>query len=286
MRVGHFWGPLQGALSQFIDIQGFDPLTTGMSQRLRQPCLFVLCPPKSQGVPQPPPPASARLSWWANQSGRQHYVTLMWAHSLFLPLFLFFVWLCIVLLHWGACQRELSVHWQCLVCHGHPHTCTVQWRAGSKNPKASLLKMHGNRYISSLLGDLLFYSQGHVSSGGESTLQSTKSKYPPIIFHPAARARGCCTSYASLLLGATTSLFMEHSKSKADKSHWYKAKIYQQKLIFSSHFAAHTFLITLPCHLMENNWLMSGTAMSCCHTNMFQEPMSRRLGWRENCSCT
>lgn len=56
MRVGHFWGPLQGALSQFIDIQGFDPLTTGMSQRLRQPCLFVLCPPKSQGVPQPRTP--------------------------------------------------------------------------------------------------------------------------------------------------------------------------------------------------------------------------------------
>lgn len=51
MWVGHFWGPLQGALSQFIDIQGFDPLTTGMSLRLRQPCLSVLCWAEKPGGP-------------------------------------------------------------------------------------------------------------------------------------------------------------------------------------------------------------------------------------------
>lgn len=54
MWVGHFWGPLQGALSQYIDIQGFDPLTTGMSPGLRQPCLSVLYRAEKPGGPPAP----------------------------------------------------------------------------------------------------------------------------------------------------------------------------------------------------------------------------------------
>lgn len=139
MWVGHFWRPLQGALSQFIDIQGFDPLTTGMSLRLRQPCLSVLCRAEKPGGP-PSPPASLCAVVMVSKSVRLHYVTLMWAHSLFLPLFLFFLWLSIVLFHRGGCQRELSVRWQCLVCHGHPYTYTVQRRAASKKKKKKIQK--------------------------------------------------------------------------------------------------------------------------------------------------
>lgn len=81
MWVGHFWGPMQGALSQFIDIQGFDPLTTAMSLRLRQPCLSVLW--RAEKPASPPP---TRLSWWANQSG----CTMSHSCGHILSFFLFF----------------------------------------------------------------------------------------------------------------------------------------------------------------------------------------------------
>lgn len=86
MWVGHFWGPLQGALSQFIDIQGFDPLTTGMSLRLRQPCLSVLFWAEKPGGPPAPRPPYARLSWWANQSSN----TMSHSCGHILPFFLSF----------------------------------------------------------------------------------------------------------------------------------------------------------------------------------------------------
>lgn len=63
-----FWEPLREGPSQFIDIQGFDPLTTGMSQRLRQPCLSSLCWAKKPGGSPAVQAASAQLSWWTNQS--------------------------------------------------------------------------------------------------------------------------------------------------------------------------------------------------------------------------
>lgn len=56
MWAGHFRGPLQGAQSQFIDIQGFDLRTTGMSPGLNQPYLSLLCPAwKARGSSAPCP---------------------------------------------------------------------------------------------------------------------------------------------------------------------------------------------------------------------------------------
>lgn len=89
VRAGHFWGLLQGALNQFIDIQGFDPVTTGMSLRLRQPCLSLLCLCQKQRGLQAegsPPSPSTRLPWWAKQACS----TLSQSCGHILPFFLFF----------------------------------------------------------------------------------------------------------------------------------------------------------------------------------------------------
>lgn len=67
------------------------------------PFLIVLGQ-KARGFPGPP--TRLRSVVMANKSVQQHYVTLMWAHSLLLPLFLFFLWFSIMLLHHGDCQRE------------------------------------------------------------------------------------------------------------------------------------------------------------------------------------
>lgn len=61
-------GALRGAHSQFIDIQGFDPLTTGMSLRLRQPGLYRSSRVEKPGGPPSLLPTSTPLSWWSNQS--------------------------------------------------------------------------------------------------------------------------------------------------------------------------------------------------------------------------
>lgn len=143
MWTGQFWGPLQGALSQFIDIQAFDPLTTGMSLGLSQPCLSALCWPEKPGVP-PRPSAPLCMVVMVSKWVQQHYVTLMWALSHFLPFLLFFPWLS-MLFHCRACQRGLSVRWQCPACHRHPYTYTVQRRAGSENSRASIPITHSNR---------------------------------------------------------------------------------------------------------------------------------------------
>lgn len=66
---------------------------------------FLIVPgQKARGFPGPP--TRLRLVVMVNKSVQQHYVTLMWAHSLLLPLFLFFLWFSIVLLHHGDCRRE------------------------------------------------------------------------------------------------------------------------------------------------------------------------------------
>lgn len=64
----HISGALRGAQSHFIDIQGFDPLTTGMSLRLRQPGLYRLSRVEKPGGPPSLLPTSTPLSWWSNQS--------------------------------------------------------------------------------------------------------------------------------------------------------------------------------------------------------------------------
>lgn len=63
----HFSGSLRGAHSHFIDIQGFDPVTTGMSLRLRQPGLLRLCRVEKPGGPPSLLPTSTPLSRWSNQ---------------------------------------------------------------------------------------------------------------------------------------------------------------------------------------------------------------------------
>lgn len=93
------------------------------------------------------PPAlclhSAWLSWWANESSSP--MSHSCGHFLaFFLAFLSFPWLS-VLFHRGGCQRGHSVRWQCPACHRHPHTYTVQRRAGSENSRASFPITHSNR---------------------------------------------------------------------------------------------------------------------------------------------
>lgn len=64
----HIWGAPRGAHTHFIDIQGFDPLTTGMSPRLRQPGLYGSSRVEKPGGPLSLLPTSTPLSWWSNQS--------------------------------------------------------------------------------------------------------------------------------------------------------------------------------------------------------------------------
>lgn len=97
-----------------------------MSQRLRQPCLSSLCWAKKPGGSPALPPASAQLSWWTNQSSSTMSHSCGHILSFFLSFFSFFDFLSCCFTMGTARERELSVFWQCLVCHGHPHTCTVQ----------------------------------------------------------------------------------------------------------------------------------------------------------------
>lgn len=153
MWVRHFWGPLQGAPSQFIDIQGFDLLTRGMSLRLRQPCLSVLCWVEKPGGPPAPNPCvhgchGEQISPAA--LCHTHVGTFSLSSSL--------SFLSVTFYH-AASPRGLPKRAFCPptkpgVSWTSPYIYTVQRRAGSENPNASLPRTHGNRYISSLLWDL------------------------------------------------------------------------------------------------------------------------------------
>lgn len=176
MWVGHFWGPLQGAPSQFIDIQGFDPLTTGMSLRLRQPCLSVLCRAEKPGGPLAPrPPLHGCHGEQISPAAlcHTHVGTFSLSSSLsFLSL----------TFYRAASPRGLPKRAFCpLTKPGVSWTSPYIYSA----KKSSLWKSKGfssqntwqQIYFLSVVGsERVFYIQGRVRSGGESTLQVTKSK--------------------------------------------------------------------------------------------------------------
>lgn len=133
MWAGQFWGPLQGALSQFIDIQTFDLQTTGMSLRLRQPCLSVLYPAK-----KPRGPAALGLPLPLHGCHGEQISSAALCHTHVVFSFSYFLSCCFT----DGAARELSVHQLFLVCHRYPHTYTVQRGTATENPTPSFPQMH------------------------------------------------------------------------------------------------------------------------------------------------
>lgn len=168
MWVGHFWGPLQGAPSHFIDIQGFDLLTTGMSLRLRQPCLSVLCRAEKPGVPRPPPP-SARLSWWANQSGSTMSHSCGHILSFFLSFFSFSDFLSCCFTEGDAKESFLSTDNAWCVTDIPIHTYTVQRRA---------LKFQGLSFQKHMATDIFPLCLCFISKDMSSQVVNTRCRLP------------------------------------------------------------------------------------------------------------
>lgn len=144
MWAGQFWGPLQGTLSHFIDIQGFDPPTTGTAPRLRQ---HIVLHQRAKGSPR----ASSLICTvvmvrvWV----RQRHITLMWAHSAFIPLFLFFPWLSVLLFHRGGSWRRALWILTAAGCVMDIHPVRVQWQRGARNEisRTFLPRMCSNRLL-------------------------------------------------------------------------------------------------------------------------------------------
>lgn len=147
MCAGQFWGALWGALSQFIDIQAFDLLTTGMSPRLRQ---HNVLRQKANGPLALPLPLHGCHGEHMSPSAVCHIHVGTFSFSFPLS-FLFLLWLSVMLFPYrvvGGHQRKLPKHWQCPVCHGHPHTThTVQRGPSTVDSMAYFPKLPSNRIL-------------------------------------------------------------------------------------------------------------------------------------------
>lgn len=175
MWVGHFWGPLQGALSHFIDIQGFDLPTTGMSLRLRQPCLSVLCRAEKPGGPQPPhPPLRGCHGEQISPAAlcHTHVGTFSLSSSL--------SFLSLTFYH-AASPRWLPKRALCTltipcVSQASPYIYRAKKRRIWKSKGFPSQNAWQQTYFLTVVGsEWVLGIQGHIGSGGESKLLVTKS---------------------------------------------------------------------------------------------------------------
>lgn len=121
MWAGQSWGQLRRTLSHFIDIQGFDLLTTGTALRLRQ---HIVLHQRAKGSPR----ASSlvcvvvMVSVWV----RQHHVTLVGTFCLSSSLSFFPLTFSPAVSQRGVFKKSFVNADSAWVCHGHlSSTCTV-----------------------------------------------------------------------------------------------------------------------------------------------------------------
>lgn len=194
MWVRHFWGPLQGALSQFIDIQGFDPPTTGMSLRLRQPCLSVLCRAKKPGGPSSPhPPVHGCHGEQISPAALCH--THVGTFSLSSSLSFFSLTFYHAASPRGLPKRAFcpltmpGVSWTSLYIYSAKKSRL--WKPKSFHSQNTWQQIY---FLSVVGSKRAFWVQEHVMSGSEYPLQVNKSKKPSNIFHLTGGVMDYCKS--------------------------------------------------------------------------------------------